>query len=52
MAIHKNFVPDYDATVVARLAAAGSILLGKLHMTEGATPRTSSRTAAAHQPLA
>ena len=37
MAIHKNFVPDYDATVVARLAAAGSILLGKLHMTEGAT---------------
>ena len=27
-------VPDHDATVVARLAAAGGILLGKLNLTE------------------
>lgn len=31
-----DFVPDYDATVVARLEAAGAVLLGKLNMTEGA----------------
>src|SRR5436305_2192431 len=30
-------VPDYDATAVARLKAAGAILLGKLHTTEFAT---------------
>jgi amidase len=36
MAIHRDWVPDYDATVVARLNAAGAIILGKLHMTEGA----------------
>jgi len=32
-----DFVPDYDATSVARLKAAGAILLGKLHTTEFAT---------------
>ena len=26
--------PDHDGTVVEKLAAAGAILLGKLHMTE------------------
>lgn len=31
-----NFVPDYDATVVTRLAEAGAVLLGKLNLTEGA----------------
>ena len=31
-----DFVPDYDATVVARLTAAGAVLLGKLNLTEGA----------------
>ncbi len=31
-----NFVPDYDATVVTRLANAGAVLLGKLNLTEGA----------------
>ncbi len=31
-----DHVPDVDATVVARLHAAGSILLGKLNLTEGA----------------
>jgi aspartyl-tRNA(Asn)/glutamyl-tRNA(Gln) amidotransferase subunit A len=32
-----GFVPDYDATSVGRLKAAGAILLGKLHTTEFAT---------------
>jgi aspartyl-tRNA(Asn)/glutamyl-tRNA(Gln) amidotransferase subunit A len=32
-----GFVPAYDATSVARLKAAGGILLGKLHTTEFAT---------------
>ena len=31
-----DFVPDYDATVVARLNAAGAVTLGKLNLTEGA----------------
>ncbi|MEJ2604953.1 MAG: amidase [Gammaproteobacteria bacterium] len=36
MAVYEDFVPDYDATVVARLEAAGAVLLGKLNLTEGA----------------
>ncbi len=36
MAIHKNYRPDHDATVVIRLREAGAVLLGKLQMTEGA----------------
>ena len=36
MTIYKDFIPQRDATVVARLEAAGSVLLGKLQMTEGA----------------
>ena len=36
MAIHRNNVPSKDATVVARLRAAGAVILGKLQMTEGA----------------
>ncbi len=31
-----DFVPDFDATVVSKLEAAGAILLGKLNLTEGA----------------
>jgi amidase len=34
--MHRDFVPDGDATVVARLRQAGAVLLGKLQMTEGA----------------
>lgn len=37
MAIYRDFRPDHDATVVTKLAEAGAVLLGKLHMTEGAT---------------
>jgi amidase len=36
MPIHRNFLAQRDATVVARLKGAGAILLGKLQMTEGA----------------
>ncbi|MDA1372818.1 MAG: amidase [Proteobacteria bacterium] len=34
--VRRDFVPDHDATVVAKLEAAGAILLGKLNLTEGA----------------
>jgi amidase len=36
MAIHKDYHPDEDATVVRRLKEAGAVLLGKLQLTEGA----------------
>lgn len=36
MAIHADYVPAVDATVVKRLADAGAVLLGKLQLTEGA----------------
>lgn len=36
MPIHKDFVPSFDGTVVRRLREAGTVLLGKLQMTEGA----------------
>jgi amidase len=36
MAIRRDVKPEYDATVVVKLRAAGAILLGKLHHTEGA----------------
>ena len=32
----RDFVPDFDGTVVQRLAAAGAVILGKLNLTEGA----------------
>lgn len=31
-----DFVPDYDATVVTKLRAAGAVILGKTQLTEGA----------------
>ena len=37
MAIHREFKPGHDATLVEWLRLAGAVLLGKLHMTEGAT---------------
>jgi amidase len=36
-AVHRDFVPDVDATVVARLREAGAVILGKLNLSEGAT---------------
>lgn len=36
LAVRRDFVPDYDATVVTRLERAGAVLLGKLNLTEGA----------------
>lgn len=36
LAVLRDFVPDYDATVVQRLEGAGAVLLGKLNLTEGA----------------
>ncbi len=36
LGVLRDFVPDYDATVVSRLGAAGAVLLGKLNLTEGA----------------
>lgn len=36
MMIYADSKPDYDATVISRLAEAGTILLGKLKLTEGA----------------
>jgi amidase len=36
MTIHRTNIPSKDATVVARLKAAGAVVLGKLQMTEGA----------------
>ena len=34
--VMKDFVPDADATVVARLKAAGAVIIGKTQLTEGA----------------
>lgn len=36
MAVFRDFIPDFDATVVTRLENAGAVLLGKLNLTEGA----------------
>ena len=42
--IFNDFIPDHDATVVARLKAAGAILMGKLNMTELAPPACPMRS--------
>jgi len=39
MSIHQGNIPTQDATVVAKLKAAGTIMLGKLKLTEGAYAR-------------
>ena len=35
--IHRDFIPDEDATVIANLNQAGAVLLGKLNMSEYAS---------------
>jgi amidase len=36
MKVFRDFVPDYDGTVVSKLREAGAVILGKLNLTEGA----------------
>jgi amidase len=36
LAVLKDFIPTYDATVTKRLQDCGAVLLGKLNLTEGA----------------
>lgn len=36
MRVHKDFVPDFDGTVVKNLKDGGAVILGKLHLHEGA----------------
>ena len=48
--IFKEFVPDEDATVIAKLKSAGAILLGKLNMTEFGTTSLSHAFDTARNP--
>ena len=48
--IFEDFVPDEDATVIAKLKAAGAILLGKLNMTEFGTTSLSHAFDTARNP--
>ena len=48
--IFGDFVPDEDATVVAKLKSAGAILLGKLNMTEFGTTSLSHAFDTARNP--
>src|SRR5947209_512213 len=36
LAVRRSFVPQEDATVVAKLRSAGAVVLGKLNLSEGA----------------
>ena len=51
MTIHKDFVPDHDATVVSKLAEAGARSARQAAYDRRRDPRTSSETARARQPL-
>ncbi len=48
--IFNDFIPDEDATVIAKLKSAGAILLGKLNMTEFGTTSLSHAFDTARNP--
>ena len=49
--IFEDFVPEEDATVIAKLKSAGAILLGKLNMTEFGTTSLSHAFNTARNPV-
>jgi len=50
MRVHREFRPDFDATVAERLQQAGTVLLGKLQLTEGGFARHHPEIAAPRNP--
>lgn len=50
-AVLKHFVPKFDATVVAKLRAAGAVIIGKLNLAEGAMAAYNPNFSAPYNPL-
>ncbi len=48
--LHRDFVPEEDATVVANLKGAGAVILGKTNMTELAVSPYTHRYSLPHNP--
>lgn len=42
--IFKNFIPNYDATVVTKLKETGAVIIGKLHLSEFAWGATGDKS--------
>ncbi len=49
-AVLQDFIPDYDATVVAKLREAGAVILGKLNLAEGAMAGYNPKFAVPYNP--